>query len=162
MDTVALLEEIDRVFPLVAKPSGDLIMFHQSGCYECEGVRNDLEQYSEPSLPDNAIRYLHNDMTCLSADGWRWVLPSYLKRCVTQDLYDPVETEFLIYNLSPNEKYEAETKQRLSKLSQEQLACLVHFIEWCENHPHWSEYCAAEIPKAIEFLHSLKRDSNAI
>ena len=69
MDTVALLEEIDRVFPLVAKPGGDLIMFHQSGCYECEGVRNDLEQYSEPSLPDNAIRYLHNDMTCLSADG---------------------------------------------------------------------------------------------
>ncbi len=156
MDSATLLEEIERVMPLVPKPSGDSIMFHQSGCDECRYVRDDLEKYSEPSLPNEAIRYLYDEMSCLSADGWRWVLPSYLKRCITQDLYDPIETEFLIYNLAPEEKYQAESRQRLSALSQEQLECLIHFIEWCKDHPHWSEYCSKEIRAAFEFLQSCK------
>ncbi len=100
-------------------------------------------------------------MSCLSAAGWRWALPSYLKRCITQDLHDPIETEFLIYNLSPGEEHKAESEQRLSKLSLEQLDCLVHFTEWCNEHPHWSEYCPEEIPMAFEFLNSVKESRDA-
>lgn len=147
--------------PMVQKPPARSIMFHESGCFQCEYVRSDLEQYTEPSLPDEAIRYLHNDMSCLSAAGWRWALPSYLKRCITQDLHDPIETEFLIYNLSPGEEHKAESEQRLSKLSLEQLDCLVHFIEWCNEHPHWSEYCPEEISMAFEFLNSVKESRDA-
>jgi hypothetical protein len=101
-DTKALLQEVEAAFHPVEKPGGSSLSFHKSGCSSCEFLRRDLEQYSASTLPDVAIRYLHNDLSCLSAEGLRWVLPSYLQRCITQNAkYDAIETEFLIYTLAP-------------------------------------------------------------
>jgi hypothetical protein len=155
VDTQALLEEINAVLPPVPKPEGTAISFHESGCSHCEYLRNDLAQYTDSELSNEDIRSLHQEMSCLSARGWRWVLPSYLRRCLTQDLYDPVETEFLIYNLGPSEEHDAETRERLALLSQQQVACLGNFLEWCRAHPHWSEYCGNDIERARVFIRSV-------
>ena len=155
METQTLLQEIDALLPPVPKPVGTAISFHESECAHCEYLRNYLAQYTAPELPDEAIRYLHQEMSCLSARGWRWVLPSYLRRCLTQDLYDPVETEFLIYRLGPSAEHENEMRERLSALSQQQVGCLAHFLEWCRAHPHWSEYCGDDIERARAFIRSV-------
>ena len=155
MLTQALLEEIATVLPPVAKPARGEIAFHKSGCDHCHYLRGDLDQYHGETLPDEAIRSLHNDWSCLSAAATRWVLPSYLARCVTQDLYDPLETEFLIYMLAPEPKYELETTQRLSKLSHLQIGVLRNFLTWCSEHPHWSTYCADEVAMATRYIDRL-------
>ncbi len=155
--TQALMEEVENVFPWVEKPQGESLSFHETGCLQCEFVRSDLAVYSDKELPVEAIRYIHQEMPCLSALGWRWVLPSYLRHCLTQEPdHDYGETSFLIYNLAPEPKYEAETRERLSALSTDQINCLLHFVEWCKEHPYWSDFCPNEIALAYEFLQSLK------
>ena len=155
MDAHSLLAEIDQVLPPVLKPKPNDVAFHALGCGQCDDLRADLTEYSDRVLPPEAIRYIHNELSCLSAHGLRWVLPSYLKVCLTQDLYDPLETEFLIYNLAPNPEDEADARQRLSALDLRQLMCLLHFLEWCRDHPHWSTYCPTEIADGILFLQSV-------
>jgi len=144
------------VLPPVPKPEGRDISLHESGCWQCKYLRDDLAQYEDSELPNEAIRSLHQELSCLSARGWRWVLPSYLRRCLTQDpAYDAVETEFLIYNLGPSPEHESETRERLSALNREQVNCLAHFLEWCRTHPHWSQYCPNDIERARRFMHSV-------
>lgn len=157
-----LRDEIDIAFPPVPKPVGDAISFHADDCANCQLVREHLSQYDGPYLPDDAIRYLFDELSCLSAAGFRWVLPSYLRRCLALESgYDALETEFLIYNLAPGPEYEDEARARLSDLSQSQLRCVQHFVEWCQTDPHWASYCSAELEKAASFVRSLQEKSNA-
>lgn len=147
-----LLAEIEDVLPHVPKPVGSAVSFHESACVQCEFFRNDLETYVDPVLPDEAVRWLSGELTLLSAEGLRWVLPSYLRRCVAQDAEcDAMETEFLIYTLVPAQEHEAEAAARLSSLSLTQLRLLEHFLEWCAAHPYWSEYCHDDIERARAF-----------
>lgn len=67
-----------------------------------------------------------------------------------------METEFLIYNLGPAPEHQAEARERLSALNQDQINCLLNFLLWCEEHEHWSTYCPEEIRRAIEFILTLK------
>jgi hypothetical protein len=155
MLTQALLEDISAVLPPVAKPARGEIAFHKNGCDQCNYLREYLDQYQGDTLPNEAIRYLHDEWSCLSAAATRWVLPSYLTRCLTQDLYDPLETEFLIYALGPEPKYELETTQRLSKLSHQQIGVLQNFLTWCREHAHWSTYCPDEVARATAYIDRL-------
>ncbi len=160
-DKALLLKEIEEVFPFVEKPNGLSLSYHKAECAECEGVRRDLEAYSEPELPNEALRYLHNEMGCLSAKAWRWVFPSYLRYCVdVDDTYDGVETEYLIYNFSPELRHQTETYKQLSEFNQAQIDCLIHFLEWCSVHPHWSEYCKEDIENAIGFIKAYRHNKS--
>jgi hypothetical protein len=158
VDTVTLLDEIAAVLPPVPRPRGEHITFHPVGCGQCDLLRVDLEKYTEPTLPDEAIRYLHDELSLLSAQATRWVLPSYLRRCITMDSYDALETEFLIYNLGPKAEYHADARERLKELSAPQLMVLLHFLEWCAAHPEWSSYCGEDIANAQVFVRSLVSD----
>jgi hypothetical protein len=151
MQSEVLLQEIERAFPFVKKPEGIDISFHKDDCLHCKSLREDLQQYQEEFLPPKGIREIYSEMSCLSAEGWRWALPSYLRFCVNnQPAKD--ETEFLIYNLGPEEKHHEETIIRLSKLSEEQIYCLVSFLQWCQGNEYWSKYCLSNIEQGIEFL----------
>jgi hypothetical protein len=49
--------------------------------------------------------------------------------CLTAEAtYNQTETEFLIYNLGPEEEYKAETRLRLSSLNSDQVRCLMFFL----------------------------------
>ena len=153
LDTSALRSEVRRTFPVVPKPVGAALSFHTDGCLHCDYLRRDLEPFDQPELPEDGIREVVAEMTSLSPQGWRWVLPSYLLSC----LDDPGGilsngTEFLIYNLAPSQEYEVETRQRLSGLDGAQIACLLHFLRWCGEHEHWGSYCPTEIARGLEFL----------
>ena len=149
----ALLKEIESAFPLVEMPPGIEIPFHKDGCIECDHLREDLEEYRGKEITGEAIRLIHQEMSHLSAKAWRWILPHYLKFCLTPEAeYNRMEAEFLIYSLGPNLKFQAETLQRLLILNRDQMNCLIHFLEWCLNHQYWKEYCPDDINRAINFL----------
>jgi hypothetical protein len=160
MDTETLRTEVKRVFIPIKKPSGFAISFHKVGCAQCEYLRKDLEVYRDRLLPSEAIQYMHGEMSCLSAKGRRWVLPSYLDHCLTADSTTDHDqaTKFLIYNLGPDLKYQKETMQRLSLLNLEQVTCLIHFLEWCAQHAFWSTYCLEDINKGLAFMRALRHN----
>lgn len=156
MNSNALIAEIEAAFPQVQMPAKSAISFHRAGCDQCEYLRNDLEEHRGKEVTGNLIRYLHQELGCLSTAGLKWVLRDYLKFCLTPEAeYNTMETEFLIYHLGPDLKYQKETLQQLSGFSRNQIECLIHFLEWCATHPKWSEYCPEDIKKALNFMRAI-------
>ena len=157
MNTEHLKKEVEKVFPFVEKPKGLALSFHKDDCDQCGYLREDVDKYEGRELPPEGIREIHQEMSCLSAKGWRWVLPSYLLYSLTEKAsFSQMETEFLIYNLAPELKYQIEAKQRLSALNQDQLLCLVHFLEWCQKHEYWGQHCPKEIASGLGFLSTVR------
>jgi hypothetical protein len=153
MDADTLLQEITMVFPQTEMPSLSELISHGHDCPVCNDLQEDLEQYMGKEITANVIRMIYLDMSHLSAKGWRWILPHYLKFSLTPEAeYSRMETEFLIYKLRPAPEFEEATEQRLSALDDVQFACLIHFLEWCLNQPFWRAYCPNDIKSAISFL----------
>ena len=153
MATNILLDEIESAFPFMEMPLDTDLLFHKKDCFECDDLLADIDQYRGKKITGNAIRVIHQEMSHLSAKTWQWVLPHYLRFCLTPEAeYNRMETEFLIYSLAPSLEFQAETWQRLSLLNKNQINCLIHFLEWCSNHQYWKEYCPDEIDRGINFL----------
>jgi len=152
-DTSRLAEEIDLAFPIVEMPKGKELPFQALDGLEAEHLVNDLEQFRGKPFEGAAIRLVHQEMSHLSAKAWRWILPHYLRFCLTPEAeYNRMETEFLIYSLGPDLPFQRDTLQRLSLLTAVQIECLVHFLEWCLDNKYWRDYCPNNITKAIDFL----------
>jgi hypothetical protein len=153
MLTEALSKEIESVFPFVEMPLGFELPFHGSDCIECYDLRNDLEEYRGKEITGDAIRLVHQEMSHLSAKAWVWILPHYLRFCLTPEAeHNRMEAQFLIYNLRPRAEFEMDTLQRLSLLDEKEINCLVHFLEWCSNHQYWKEFHSDDLNKAKNFL----------
>ncbi|MDM5178635.1 hypothetical protein PO883_15660 [Massilia sp. DJPM01] len=153
MTTEALLAEISIAFPPVKMPGKSDLRFHRDSCFHCDYLARDLETFRGKPVGAAVIWVLHRELSSLSAKGWAWALPHYLPFCLSPEAQDKrTETEFLLYSLAPVEKFEAETRVRLSALNGPQVTCLVHFVEWCKAHPHWGTYCPSEIEDALNFL----------
>jgi hypothetical protein len=156
MTTEKLLAEISITFPPIDMPKNADLRFHRDGCYHCDYLAKELEQYRGKSVSGPVIRILHQEMSCLSAMGWAWALPHYLPFCFTPEAeYNQMETEFLLYSLAPTKKFEAEARIQLSALSRRQVKCLVHFVEWLKGHQRWGTYCPSEIETALDFLNGI-------
>ena len=148
---------ISEEFPFIPMPEKESLKFHSHGCLECDYLANDLDYVRCKEINGEVIRLIHREMFCLSAAGWCWALPHYLRFCLTPEAeYNRMETEFLIYNLGPAEQFEEESKERFSLLSQRQISCLLLFLEHLEQSPHWSEYCPENIARARKFIGALR------
>ena len=157
MNTEQISNEIERCFTFIEKPEEMKLYFHMGDCAHCSYLREDLKEFGDNELPPDPIRRIHQEMSCLSGEEFRWVLPSYLRYCLTDEAqYNQFETEFLLYHLNPAKKYEADTLERLSKLNQNQIRCLINFLKWCQEQKYWAEYCPDEIERAIHFLSKIK------
>lgn len=158
MSVDSLSREIDEVFtPLDMPPKTDML-FRQNNDGYYDSLIREIERFRGKDITVELIRILHQEMSNLSAKMWLWILPSYLKYCLTPEAeYSQMETEFLIYALSPSPEFEKDTKSRLSLLNRRQLDCLLCFIEWCGKHSFWSGYCPKEISRAKFFLETLDK-----
>lgn len=75
------------------------LRFHPDGCAQCQYLSEYLDEHRGHIVDGAMVRYLHQEMPCLSAVGWAWALPHYLRYCLTPEAeYNKMETEFLIYN----------------------------------------------------------------
>jgi hypothetical protein len=164
MDKSSLAKEIISSFPPVEMPSHHDLTFHKKDCWSCEYVAEYLEKNRGKAVDGNIIRYLHQEMSNLSAKSWLWILPHYLPFCLTPEAeHNKMETEFLIYNLGPDQKFVADTIERLSLLNESQINCLVHFLEYCYESPHWKQFAFSNhIPKSLNFLRSNFRNPDHI
>jgi hypothetical protein len=152
-DTDRLAEEIDSAFPIVEMPPGNELPIKTLDSFEATHLVQELEQFRGKAINGTAIRLVHQEMSHLSAKAWRWLLPHYLRFCLTPEAeHNRMETEFLIYNLGPDLPFQRDTLRRLSLLTAVQVECLVHFLEWCLKSEYWKEYCPDNIAKAIGFL----------
>lgn len=156
-DTGTLSELIESVFPFVEMPSAaELISL---GRPDSEYLTQELERYRGKQIVGDTIRLIHQELSYLSAKGWRWILPHYLRFCLTPEAeYNRMETEFLIYNLGPDLKFQGDTTQRLALLASRQISCLIDFLRWCQNQEYWREYCPDQLSRAIGFLRTLLLD----
>jgi hypothetical protein len=156
METNELLAEIRRAYPVVEMPKKRGLRFHAEGCVQCQYLSDYLDEHRGQPIDGEIIRYMHQEMSCLSAAGWAWALPHYLPFCLTPEAeYNQMETEFLIYGLGPRDEHKTEAKERLSALSDPQIDCLKSFLGWLSVHPKWSEYCPEDISRAERFLDEL-------
>jgi len=152
-----LLDEIDTVFPFVEMPSHDELSFHKDGCSQCDDFLSDLELYRGKEISGEVIRLVHQEMAQLSAKAWAWILPHYLRYCLTSEgEYNRMETEFLIYNLSPSDKFKLDSAMRLSMLNPEQVSYLIKFCDWLLQKPEWKDIYEEDINRAIVFLNALE------
>lgn len=152
-DKDSLVAEINRAFPFVDMPEADDIPHHLMACPTCDGLAADLEAFRGQAIEAEAIRMLHQEMSHLSAKAWRWVLPHYLRYCLTPEAaHSSFETEFLIYSLSPIEEFEADTQSRLSLINSDQIRVLRDFLAYLALLDHWSTYCPSELAGGIAFL----------
>jgi hypothetical protein len=153
LSTQALLQEIETAFPILEMPSTDSLVIHDASCPDCSDLLIDLESWRGQAITDDEIRLIHQNLSHLSPSTWRWILPHYLRFCLTPIAeYNRMETEFLVYALSPEPEFVEVTWNKLSLLSEKQLACLVWFFEWLANHHFWREYCPENIVSALRFL----------
>ena len=157
MKSEALLAEIQSAFPVVAMPSkADLPFDLERGGLD-EYLANELDELRGKRVDGAVIRHVQQEMSCLSAKGWAWILPHYLRYCLTEEAeHNEMETEFLIYHLGPDQKFQADARKRLSLLNSQQIQCLIHFMQWLKSHPHWIAYLLADIDRAIAFLCALQ------
>ncbi|WAF87349.1 hypothetical protein NRL37_07785 [Metapseudomonas otitidis] len=157
MDRLELLDELDRMLPPVDKPEGPDLSFHPSGCDACDMLRTELAIWPGRKLPMEALFWLHDDMSSLSAAGWRWALPSYL-RLVLESPPDEINLllGFLILNLNPSPAYREDTRTRLGALDAQQLGLLLRFMQWCGEQP-WLLAWGEDIDQACSFLDDLRR-----
>jgi Family of unknown function (DUF6714) len=150
-----LLKEIDDVFPFMEMPTSVELTFHHDDCYLCAEVRRFLDGSRNVKVDDELIRFLHQELYHLSPMAFRWVLPHYLKYCLSSGgRYSQEETYFLVYHLSPDPEFQDDTHRRLSLLNVAQKNCLVNFLRWCEGNEDWVEI-AEDIDRAFKFLQSV-------
>jgi hypothetical protein len=160
MNTGDLLTEIRAAFPLVAMPAQQDLRFHSDGCAQCGYLAEYLDERRGHIVDGPVIRYMHQEMSCLSAKGWAWALPHYLPYCLTPEAeYNKMETEFLIYNFGCSDEYKDNMRTQLSCFTMRQLQCLILFVEYLRGHPQWSEYCPEDIARALVFLRGLESQS---
>jgi hypothetical protein len=153
-DTASLSELIESAFPFVEMPSAAELV--SPSCEDFEYLTEELERYRGRQIDGAAIRLVHQELSHLSAKGWRWILPHYLRFCLTTEAeYNRMETEFLIYSLGPDLKFQGDTAHRLALLAPRQISCLIDFLCWCQNQEYWREYCPNQLSGAIGFLRTL-------
>jgi hypothetical protein len=153
-----LLKKIDTAFPSRDMPVLAELSFHKEGCHQCDDLREDVEFYRGKSIGGETIRLVHQEMSQLSAKAWQWILPFYIKYCLTdKGEYSRMETEFLIYSLSPAQKFELETSERLSLLTFDQINVVICFFELCLKQDHWRDLFSDDIDQAINYLKKIQK-----
>lgn len=153
----ALRRKIESAFPSVdMPPSKNLISPSAARRVEGDGLLRDIEEFRGMPVSVELIRSVHQELHDLSAEAWRWILPHYLRYCMSEaGLESEMELEFLIYKLSPKPEFAHETTEHLALLTQLQINCMIDVVNWCMSDKCWSEYFSDELHGALLFLKGL-------
>lgn len=162
MEADSLLKEIDEVFPFMEMPASVELTFHQDDCYLCAEMRRYLNASRNMKIDDELIRRVHQELHHLSPVAFRWILPHYLKFCLSSGgKYSQDEIHFFVYGLSTKPEYQDNLKRRLSALNTAQINCLITFLKWCEGNENLVEI-VENIDRAIKFLQGQSMGSVSI
>jgi hypothetical protein len=119
---------VEECFPFVERPDDQDLIIVDDENYVSRYILEHMSQYTEPRLPIDGVRYLHDELISLSAEGMRWLLPSLLRKAVLSDRYDSL-SEFFVHDLEADIE-ESCLKERYSLLNLNQIKCLIAVLEY--------------------------------
>lgn len=153
--TDLLLKEINDVFPTIPMPSPAESTVHQNDCEPCDDVPRYFDIYRDSKIDTVFIRYMHKNLYQLSPLGFLWLLPHYLKYCLSNEwCYAEELVYFLVYHLSPSPQFENDAYIRFSELNAVQIQCLISFLNWCNETESYYD-SEEDTHKAFTFLKKL-------
>lgn len=129
-DREQIFSYIEECFPYVEKPESEKLMVYsdQEDCVS-RYIREHMEDYSDPKLPMDAVRYLHSELNNLRPEAIVWLLPSLLRKAVLSDKYDTL-SEFLVNDLESDLDAKYGVRYRYSLLTKVQINCLISVLEY--------------------------------
>ena len=154
-----LLNEIASAFPLVdIPPRGNVMSIAASQYPSSDDLLRDIEEFRVRTVSEELIRAVYLELHNLSAEGWSWILPYYLRYCLGDDMENfRTELEFLIYKLDPKKEFLKTATENLSLMSKRQIECLIKVVQWCMSDQHWSKYFPENLQGAMRFLQGLRK-----
>ena len=150
-----LLQKIETFFPFLnIRPDPEKILFDNDDAVRLDGlVRDILDEVKGDNVTADNIRLIHQDLSNLSAEFWYWIMPHYLRYCLTPEAeYQQVEIQFLIYALSPAQEFEVDTSKKLVLFNNEQLFCLIDFLEFLLAQDYFNGSYMERITRGKQFL----------
>lgn len=158
MDARTVLAEVEAVFPPVEMPASNDLVPESPRYIESEEIRRDLDELRDSPVDNKVIRTIHRYLPVLSAKTTRWILPHFLRFCLSEagQQFSRVETASLIYAFSPAAPFEANTIERMALLSDDQILTLVHFLEWCASDSYWLDSEPERVGEGIAFLKKIR------
>ena len=151
---------IQEAFPPVDRPNN--LTVHGNECFQCSWLNDELKEERESTLSTNAVRWLIGELSLLSPEGFRWILPSYLEAVISYDS-DSDLGEFLAYHFSGDNSGSElqEHIERLNILSNNQIICLIDVLSYIRKG--LGEVYYSDVDKAISTLkiQSIKMQNKA-
>ena len=125
-DLVTLVRE---TFPPIGRPSE--ITVHGEACRECSWTLEELAGERGSRLSQDGVRWLLGELSTLSPEGFRWVLPSYLGAILEDENNDDLG-EFLAYHCARvgGDREVLELHRQLDVLSVPQIRCLIEVLRY--------------------------------
>ena len=153
-----IYKEINDYFPYVLMPPTDKLVIHNDDCYQCQYLKKDLiELYSNKTILDEPlIRSLHMELLLLTPESWFWIMPSYLRYCLSREPYIDMNygdsvTEFLTYQFEQTDfQSKTDIMRNISLFNVNQLNTLKRFFIYLSSSSYWED--DASLKEAINFF----------
>ena len=132
---------VEDVFPYLTQRPANVLKEFTNDDLVMRFLSEGLQSYMNAKMPMDGVRYIHTELSNLSASGIAWVLPSLLRQAIlSEQRFDGLH-EFLIYDLEFDENRIDDVKYRYSQLSIEQIKCLAcvleYFLRFMGRALHW-------------------------
>lgn len=139
MNDKSLRYEIDSAFPHTEMPAS--VTRQAPRFIESREIDEDIEEFRFLPVTVQTIRAIHLYLPVLSVEAMHWLLPHYLRFCISEEgkCYSRKETASLLCFLGPKPEHVDDTRIILSSLMNEQRICLIHFLAWCRSDNFWAD-----------------------
>lgn len=121
---------VEDVFPYLAQRPANALKEFTNDDLVMRFLSEGLQSYMDAKIPVDGVRYIHTELSNLSASGIAWVLPSLLRQAILSEQRFDTLHEFLIYDLEFDENRIEDIKYRYSQLNKEQIECLACVLEY--------------------------------
>ncbi|MEX8503830.1 MAG: DUF6714 family protein [Leptothrix ochracea] len=160
-----LIDRINQAFTGAnLPPKNDLVEGSLADQDYAHDVAADLESW-RTNMPDKSLlRQMHQELRKISPASTRWIVPYYLRYALTDEAkYSLMEVSFFVLSLvSRSKEVDQQVAARLSLMSSEQIACVVHVLSHLNADPDWAEYMGEDIEAALATLMRLNKMRGAL
>lgn len=145
---------VEGVFPSLAQRPANVFKEFTNDDLVMRFLREGLQSYVDAKIPMDSVRYIHTELSNLSASGIAWALPSLLRQAILSEQRFDTLHEFLIYDLEFDESRIDDVLYRYSQLSKEHIECLACVLEYF-SEVHGQGIALAM--KTLELLNEIKK-----
>lgn len=129
IDEDLLLVQIELRFPFFNFDISKNLIIHGKDCYKCVKVFENLSPYFNMQVPRGLLNFVCDDLSCLSSEGFYWLLPSYIRQMIQQGQDSDLRlAEFFFYHFIPSEANNPLIKRHTALISQAQKEIILQVL----------------------------------